>query len=199
MRLILVRHGHTDDLKYNIAQGHRMTPLNRRGKIQAGKVGRALAKIKIDVIYSSDLTRAVETMQAIAKYHPTVMIQLDPALREKGHGMYEGRPFQVLERARMRHKQHGYRWRPRRGESFHDLFTRTKQWYRVFHRQHARGTIVVVSHGGFIRFLLTHIFHGPRYKVVPEYKHDNTGISVVEFRAGRPKLIKLNDTKHLHA
>ena len=90
MKLILVRHGHTDDLKNNIVQGQRRTPLNLRGRREARLVALVIRKLRIHAINSSDLPRALQTAETIAKYHPRLTVKAVPALREKGHGIYEG-------------------------------------------------------------------------------------------------------------
>ncbi len=83
------------------------------------------------------------------------------------------------------------------GESWHDLHERVREWYRELLGQAQPATVVVVSHGGVIRSLLTIMFHGDA-SFHPEYRHDNTGVSVVDFdQDHHPKLERLNDTSHL--
>lgn len=196
MRLILVRHGHTNDLKNNIVQGHRPIPLNVLGRKQAQRVARALRTVRLTKIYSSDSRRAVQTAMAIAEYHQVTPIEFSSELREKSSGVYEGQSRFELSPYILKRTFHP-RWRPRKGESHADVFNRTKRWYRRFSEHHHRGTILIVSHGGFLRSLLTFLFHGPRLQLRSEYWHDNTGLTVIEFKSGKPKLVLLNDTRHL--
>lgn len=197
MKLILVRHGHTNDLKHDIVQGHRQVPLNRLGLRQAERVARRLKTVAVSAIISSDSRRTVQTAIVIQRYHPRVPLELSSLLREKGSGIYEGRLRSELS-AHIRRQGNTAHWRPRRGESHVDLFKRARVWYRAFRRQPYRGTIVLVSHGGFIRSLLTIMFHGGRFQFRREYHHDNTGVTVVNItRTGRATLASLNDVSHL--
>ena len=58
MKLILVRHGETNENKNKIVQGFLNTTLSKIGIQQAKKVANRLKDEKIDFAYSSDLDRA---------------------------------------------------------------------------------------------------------------------------------------------
>jgi broad specificity phosphatase PhoE len=196
MRLILVRHGHTDDLKHKIMQSDRPTPLNRRGREQAKLVAKALKKLKINRFYSSDIVRAKQTAEYIAKYQPDLEINYSPLVREKSAGIYAGWTHeQIIHKLKKNYFSHWHR--PTKGESWHDVFLRGMRALRYFQKRHPRSTILIVSHGGFIRLLLTHIFHGRNPKFRPEYHHDNTGVTIIEWRNKKPKIVQLNDISHL--
>ena len=77
-RLLLVRHGETVDNVNKIMQGQTHGRLTLNGIEQAHELGRKLRGEKIDVFLSSDLQRAVETLEIIKKEtHP-----LSPPCRE---------------------------------------------------------------------------------------------------------------------
>ena len=61
MRLILVRHGETNENKNKVVQGFLNTTLSKIGIQQAKKVANRLKDEKIDFAYSSDLDRAKQT------------------------------------------------------------------------------------------------------------------------------------------
>ena len=70
-RLLLVRHGETVDNVNKIMQGQTHGRLTLNGIEQAHELGRKLRGEKIDVFLSSDLQRAVETLEIIKKEtHP---------------------------------------------------------------------------------------------------------------------------------
>lgn len=196
MKLIIVRHGHTNDLKHRIIQGHRPVPLNTLGRRQAQRAARALRRIRLSRIISSDSPRAVQTATAIRRHHPRIRLETSDLLREKSGGVYEGRRFSTLSPYVLNRILHPH-WRPRRGESHADLFRRARRWYRLFQGGQPRGTIVLVSHGGFIQSLLAIILHGPRMKFRHEFHHDNTGMTIIHWHRGRPVLKTLNATGHL--
>ena len=86
MKVILVRHCESIANSKGIHQGQRVdTSLSEKGKEQARKVARALKDEKIESIYSSDLKRAMETAQEIAKFHNIKVIS-DKRLREFDSG-----------------------------------------------------------------------------------------------------------------
>lgn len=77
-RLLLVRHGETVDNANKIMQGQTHGRLTLNGIEQAHELGRQLRGEHIDVFLSSDLARAVETLEIIKKEtHP-----LTPPVRE---------------------------------------------------------------------------------------------------------------------
>ena len=87
-KLLLVRHGETDWNRHGRWQGGSDTQLNDLGREQA----RALAEEldgEIDVLYSSDLARARETAEIVAA-KLGLEVRLDPRLRERGFGSWEG-------------------------------------------------------------------------------------------------------------
>jgi broad specificity phosphatase PhoE len=87
--LLLVRHGETDWNRDGRWQGGSDTRLNDLGREQA----RALAERldgSIDVLYSSDLARARETAEIVAA-KLGLEVHVDPRLRERSFGSWEGR------------------------------------------------------------------------------------------------------------
>ena len=65
MRLILTRHGKTVENMNDIMQGWLPGELSEEGKEQAKHVAERLKDRKIDVAYSSDLKRCVDTAKEI--------------------------------------------------------------------------------------------------------------------------------------
>ena len=95
-QVILVRHGETD---WNLAgrfQGHADPGLNAKGKSQAMGVAELLASEEVDVIFTSDLARAVETGRHIGAVHG-VPLNMEPLLREISFGAWEGLTFRELQ------------------------------------------------------------------------------------------------------
>lgn len=89
-RLILVRHGQTDWNLTKRIQSYTDVPLNEVGRSQTQQVTIKLKDIKIDVIYSSPLSRAYESAKIIAQYHKGIEIIKEPALTEINMGEWEG-------------------------------------------------------------------------------------------------------------
>ena len=95
-RLIAVRHGET---AWNVEarlQGQIDIPLNERGEEQARRAARSLADDRPDIVVSSDLARARATAETIASFN-RVPLFLDPALRERSFGSFEGMTHTEVE------------------------------------------------------------------------------------------------------
>ena len=68
-RFCLIRHGETNWNAERRMQGHTDIELNQRGKEQAAQLALALKKsgLHFDLLYTSDLQRAVDTGKAVAQ------------------------------------------------------------------------------------------------------------------------------------
>ncbi|KAJ0097342.1 hypothetical protein Patl1_28751 [Pistacia atlantica] len=89
--IIVVRHGETAWNVDGRIQGHLDVLLNEVGREQAVAVADRLAKeFKISVVYSSDLKRALETAQTIAKACGGLEVIEDQDLRERHLGDLQG-------------------------------------------------------------------------------------------------------------
>ena len=88
--IFLVRHGETFDNARQIMQGQTQGDLNQRGREQALCVARRLATETIHAVVSSDLRRAIQTAEIIAKPHG-LPVATTPLLRERDWGSFTGR------------------------------------------------------------------------------------------------------------
>lgn len=93
INVYMVRHGETYFNMFARLQGWADTPLTEKGEADATKVGKELAPLKIDYLFSSDLKRAVDTARILIKNHPTSTIT-EPTqsklFREVFYGSFEG-------------------------------------------------------------------------------------------------------------
>ncbi len=80
--ILLVRHGETDWNRAKRLQGHLDISLNQEGITQANRLGKSLANESIDIAYSSDLSRAFDTAQAILAQR-SIPHFIDQSLRER--------------------------------------------------------------------------------------------------------------------
>jgi len=151
--VFLVRHGATAWNLEKRAQGHADIELNDEGRRQAIHVANELTHEQIDAVYASDLKRARDTGTAIAAAHG-LEVQTDPDFREIDQGDWEGLTTEEI-RGRWpdlwgpnRH----YNTRPG-GESPLQVRTRALAALARVVEAHPGGRIVVVSHGGTIRWI----------------------------------------------
>lgn len=152
--IYLVRHGETD---WNLArriQGSTDIPLNDTGRAQAAATGELLASREWDGIYSSPLSRAFETAEIIAARlgldSPVVM----PELAERAYGEAEG-----LDGAAIDARFPGATPVPGR-ESREDVAGRAIPAIVALAEQHPGESLLIVSHGGVIRTILTAVTNG---------------------------------------
>jgi probable phosphoglycerate mutase len=89
-RVLLWRHGQTDWNMVNRFQGHSDIPLNEVGRYQAQHAAEILAGMNPTAIISSDLGRAFETAQALAKL-VGLTVSKHENLRETNGGLWEGK------------------------------------------------------------------------------------------------------------
>ncbi|MGE5607987.1 MAG: histidine phosphatase family protein [Bacillota bacterium] len=89
--ILLLRHGLTDANANGVIQGHRPTPLNEVGQEQARRLANRLARYSpaMDVLISSDLPRAAQTAEPIAKACKKLIV-FEQAWRERYFGEFEG-------------------------------------------------------------------------------------------------------------
>ena len=93
-RILLVRHGQSQGNAERRFGGHSPTPLSELGFKQAEATARALAVEKVTAVYSSDLLRAVQTAEPLARA-TGLEVNRTNALRERSVGRMEGLTFEA--------------------------------------------------------------------------------------------------------
>jgi len=88
-RIILVRHGETDWNKQEIFRGRMDVNLNQNGIKQAEAIGEELKERKLDVVYSSPLSRAQLTAKIIADYH-NLEVNVEQGFVDLNYGKWQG-------------------------------------------------------------------------------------------------------------
>lgn len=173
-RLVLVRHGQTD---WNIQgkwQGHSDIPLNEEGLKQAELVADKLKNEAIDHIYSSDLTRAIQTAESINRYHQKLIIE-DYRLREQNLGRWEGIHHReiasIFPEEWERFVADPENTQISGGESTGQLSIRIREALTEIVLNHHRESVMVVAHGLAFAVFICYLEGIPirdAYKKVPE-------------------------------
>ena len=88
--IFVARHGETEWNRIGRWQGVTDVPLSDVGRAQARELGRRLAGRGIGRLYTSHLSRARETAEIVAVSLELAVPALDPRLRERGYGRFEG-------------------------------------------------------------------------------------------------------------
>ena len=219
--ILLLRHGQTDANASGVLQGHQPTPLNRLGVRQAMLLGDRVAAFRppVGLLVSSDLTRAMQTAGPIASACGLDVVT-DPAWRERGFGLLEGKFVGDKER-----------WRAASGEmdppgaepttemqervrSALLKLVESRHAFRSFRpgrrarraEQRPPATIAVVTHGGPIRGILRMLdegrlprTRGPRGDSVPTIVNGSIlHLLARHYRDGvRWRIVAVNDAVHL--
>jgi len=89
VKLVLWRHGQTTFNAERRFQGQRDVSLDEVGRRQADRAARYLAALRPDALFSSDLSRASVTADALARL-TGLSVKLDKDLRERSGGSWEG-------------------------------------------------------------------------------------------------------------
>lgn len=198
-RVLLIRHGETDWNAAGRWQGHAPVPLNEEGLTQSAALGRYLAQngFGIDVIYSSDLRRAMQTAEAVAT--PLELpIRQDGRLREVDLGDWQGltrSEAQSWDSERYSIFSADWYNNPTPGgETRNDLKLRARAAFDDITAQHAGQTVLLVSHGGTLGMLIESLFGKIERPTL-----SNTSITVVEqAAAGEPwQLVRVAWSPHL--
>jgi len=162
-RLLVARHGETRDNAVRRWQGWNDSPLTARGVSQAEALGRRLASESdpVAALYSSDLGRAVHTA-TIAGQPLGLSPATDPSLRERNAGEFSGLSLQQLNdryAADMARRDTGslLDWTPPGGESLRQVLERVLASLDRIAAAWRGRSVVVVTHGGVIRVLATHV------------------------------------------
>jgi len=156
----LARHGETSWNREGRWQGHTDIALNDVGLAQARALGALLRGHGIGRIHTSDLARARQTAEMAAAILGVTELVVDPSLRERSFGLFEGLTRRECEE---RHPElwTSYRADARRvppgAESQEGLVDRMHAAIEHAVARRDAGddaAVLVVSHGGSIRALL---------------------------------------------
>jgi len=171
MKLILVRHGQTEENKNKIIQGQMPGTLSELGKEQAQALALQLKDTTIDCIYSSDLARSADTAKTIAKYHPNVPIHFVKELRERAVGPYKGK------------KRGAIVWTdlPHGVEVNQDLMNRVKPFIEKAYSQYPNSTVLIVGHKGINKTIECAVRGLPPTEMKNIPHAPNAGIIVLEY------------------
>jgi len=192
--LLLIRHGQAEGNAQGRVMGQTDLPLTEAGRGQAAALGAWLQArgIRFRAVYASDLRRAADTARILSAACGGPLL-LRPELRELGRGSVEGRTH--AEAAELRRL-------PGVAESFEREDAVALRLARAGAELRAaalEGPVAAVAHGGSISRLLR-LYLGLPLAARPGesgFSLDNTGLTVLDFRAGRTTLLCCNALYHL--
>ncbi len=216
-RVILVRHGRST---YNEQQRYQgccdESVLTEQGKQQAFQTGIALSKINFDAIYASPLKRTQETAKEILRVtNSSVQLHLNSNLKEVDLPGWQGLEYKYV-RQELKEEYKTWEKSPHeftiekteisgqtliktKTKPVLQLYEQAKSFWQEILPRHQGKTVLVVSHGGTIRALIStatqiqaHNYHA--------IQQSNSGISIIDFQntfSSNARITAINLTQHL--
>lgn len=174
MRCYIVRHGQDDE---TVRGGWGQQPLTEVGIQQAEKLAEEMAQLNIQTIYSSDLCRAVQTAQILAKKQLLPVTWL-PQFREVNNGALAGMKNDLaLQRyPGLFWNQLGWEQCYPGGESPKQFYDRIyKAWTDFSNEILSSGeNVALVTHGGVVHVIRA-ILEGRQYSNLEKHRPVNHG------------------------
>lgn len=208
--VLLLRHGVTAWNRERRIQGQTDIPLDGAGVAQAHAVARRLAAQRerwglatsagrpAPVLLSSDLARCRQTAEPIADAL-ALPCRLEPGLRERAYGAFEGCTPADLKRD---HAEHLARWRDRDpdlavggGESLREFAARIAAALDALLERHGGGTMLLVTHGGVLD-VVHRIARGLPLAAPRDFDLPNVGLNHLRHDDGGWRIVCWADADH---
>jgi len=195
--IYIARHGQTNSNVSHTWMGQSGNDdLNETGKTQAKKLANYFENKNIKKIFSSPLSRALQTANIVAEKNNIEVLE-DDLLKEMNYGDLEGHNLdEVLRKFSNLYKL----WKsdPEKtsfpnGESFDDLMKRANT---ILEKYVNNDNILLVSHEDMIRGILTAITKAP--KDFWEYSISNTSVTTLRKNKNNEiEIVKIGETNNL--
>ena len=176
--------------------------LSERGREQALRLAERMAQhIQPDALYSSPLSRALETARAVAE-KTGLTIQLDSGLEELRINFPESATSQLVHAGWLLTRRAVNTPAFPGGESWTDLCRRASTAVETIVCGHPNQTVVVICHGGVIETIFFHFLGIPLERNLRAFiRIDHAAIFhwrwfLIEGMSGW-ELVTANDTQHL--
>jgi broad specificity phosphatase PhoE len=198
-RIILVRHGETPWNKDRIFRGSLDVPLNDTGREEARLAGEWLREEKMDAVYSSPLSRAVETAEQIARHHGLTVQKLE-GLADLNYGDWQGLP---LAGVKEKYPDLYQQWetmpqtvRFPHGETLEEVRVRALAAVDEVLGRHSRQNILLVAHRVVNKVLIA-AFAGLDNSHFWRIRQDTAAINRFDKEGSVWNIVTINDICHL--
>ncbi len=197
--MTLVRHGETGWNATGRIQGHLDIPLNATGLAQAAAIGERLGDEAFDMIFSSDLERALQTAHPIVRRSRQAIVR-DVRLRERHLGVLQGLTGEeaatTLPDAWRAFKSRDPHAQLEGGETLCEFSQRVVRLMESLLGAHAGSRLLLVTHGGVLDVVYRHTTKMPidAPRSFPIY---NTSVNVLRHRGGIWTVDTWGDVSHL--
>jgi probable phosphoglycerate mutase len=199
-RLYLARHGATLATEEGRFSGSQGVELSAEGREQAAQLGERLRSEGITAVYTSPLSRALDTASIVCG-----ICGLSPALRdglrEISHGHWEGLTRNDVEQRfpgeYAAWEEDPFTFAPQDGESGVTVLARALPVIREIVTAHAGERVLVVSHKATMRLVLSSLLGIDARGYRDRLDQAPACLNVLDFRDPvRARLMLFNDTSH---
>ncbi|MDX6592774.1 MAG: hypothetical protein QOJ13_1970 [Gaiellales bacterium] len=197
-RVFVARHGETEWNREGRWQGHSGPGLNETGRAQAARLADRLELMGVDIVYTSDLPRTLETATIVAQ-RLGLPIEPDPAFREVDVGDWAGLTRDTVAQrdpaGYERWTAGGAGWSG--GETYEGMHSRVVAAYERVCALHPDANMLIVAHGGTVRALTAHavgLEHHDRRRIDGVR---NCSLTALDHNGDSNRLVKFNDDGHL--
>lgn len=185
-RVVLVRHGETEWNSDGRLQGWAPVSLSADGQAQVRALGATLAdEWTFDALIASDLSRTRESAARLAEQESIPDPTFDSGWRERNLGRLQG-----FRKETFQSKFPAYRLDtaglcldecPPAGERISDVYERVSRAWRDVQENHDQQQVLVVTHGGPLRIVVSHLTEVDLVTTAQELSVPNCAVMVVEF------------------
>lgn len=201
LHLYIIRHAETDLNKNGIIQGGGIdSDINEHGQWQAERFYEHYKHISFDAVYCSTLKRTQQTVQKFIEKAPWT--EFLPELNEISWGNLEGLPSTKSLRQTYNHlittwQSGDVDAKIEGGESPVSVQKRLKKALKKIHYNHAKGSILICTHGRVLRILLSTLFNYDLGKMDLFFTHENTCVNHILYTGSAYIAVGINNTEHL--
>lgn len=208
--IYFIRHGQSEHNAVPVFQSLD-SPLSELGRKQAKSIAKRIAKLQFDTLITSPIVRAKETADFISKTTGKEYEFSDLFVERVKPAVVNGKPHEDKEANDIYREWEKSLYTPGMrvfdGENFDDVLNRADRALK-FLQDRPEQSIVVVTHGFFLRTLLSRILIGESisseafFRFQKSASIENTGITVIRYQLNSEqedgwKLWIYNDHAHL--
>jgi phosphoserine phosphatase len=202
LRLHIVRHGETDYNAKNIVQGAGIdSSLNATGRFQADRFYNHHRFTHFEQhIFCSKLQRTAQTLEPFLE-DGYKMYRVE-GIHEFHYGKYEGKEFTNAVKEELAPTFQAWESGdlelpiPGGGDSPASALQRATLGIQQILSVHPTGNLLICTHGRLMRILLSHLIHADITKM-NDFRHQNTGLNILNRTISGFTAEILNDTSHL--
>ncbi len=195
----LMRHGQTAWNKSEIFRGRVDVPLNETGLKEAELAAEYFRGKKVDAVYTSPISRAVQTAERIGGVLG-LNVSLHSGITDMSFGEWEGRPIREVEHSDADRfqlwKDAPHLLKIPGGETLADVRARATAALEEVIQRHSEGTVILVTHRVITKVLICAVL-GLDDSHFWQIDQDSTAINLIRCKDGKYALSLMNETCHL--